>query len=231
MTAKLHDLLILGPEFYFGHEGEEDGQGNPTGESGNDPDGQGGDHQGASSSSSGDGDGDGDDDKDIDGLKSALAKERRERRKLEKDAAARQKAEDDKKSKDADEVAHAQKKTQEAQDRIAKLSAGFLQRELDGALRKAAEKQGFIDPADAIEGVDRSSLTYEQDDEDPTDIDIDEKSIEKAVKALAARKPHFLKTGTDDGQRTGGGFGGGSSGDRKDTDATLRSLYPSLGNH
>lgn len=236
MSKTLQELLILGPEFYFGHEGEGDQgdqQGDQNGESGNDSNASGGDSQGASGDSStatDDDDDKDDDDKDVDGLKSALAKERRERRKLEKAAAAREKADADEKSKEADAVAHAQKKEQEARDKVSKLASGLLQRELDSAIRKEAEKQGFIDPADAIDGVDRNSLTYEQDDEDPTDIDIDAKSIEKVVKGLAARKPHFIKTGTDDGQRTGGGFGGGAQGDRKDKDAALKAKYSAL-NH
>lgn len=230
MTANVHELLILGPEFYFGHEGEENGQGDQTSNSGDDPDKQGEDSQDNSNGSTTDADDDDDKDKDKDpaGLKSALAAERRRAKAAERELNRLKKAEEDKKSADEDAVAHAQKKEQEAQDRINKLSAGFLQRELDSALREAATKAGFIDPADAIDGVDRNSLTYEQDDENPADIDIDEKSVEKAVKALAAKKPHFIKTGTDDGDKTGGGFGGGNSGDRKDKDAALKAKYSAL---
>ena len=95
------------------------------------------------------------------------------------------------------------------------------------AIEDEAKKQKFIDPSDAINGVDRSKLVYDQDDEDPTDIDIDLTSVVAEVKRLAASKPHFITRGTDDGEPSGSGFGG-SKKQKKSSEDQMRELYPSL---
>jgi hypothetical protein len=86
----------------------------------------------------------------------------------------------------------------------------------------------FLDADDAIAGVDRSLIDADQDDEDPTDILVNEETVRAAVKALAARKPHFIRTGTEDGEPTGSPFGGRKGGSKKSSEDTLRDLYPAL---
>lgn len=216
-------------DLYFGAEGDE---GDSNDESGDDKSGDEGDAGSASNDSSTNSSNDDDkhDDKDdpaVQGLKSALATERAAAKKAAKELKALQAKEAERELADKTEVEQAAIKQKNAEERAERLASGLLRRDLDTAIRLAAKD--FVDPTDAIDGVDRSKLTYEQDEDDPTNITIDEKSVEKAVKALSTRKPHFLKTGTDDGEPTGSSFGGSKKA-KGDRDATLKAKYASL-NH
>lgn len=165
-------------------------------------------------------------DDDTSGLKSALAGERARAKAAEKELAKLQKAADEKDLADKSEVEQARIKLEKAEAKAQKLASGFLTSELDRAIRRAAKD--FIDPTDAIAGVDRSKLSFTQDEDDPSDIEVDEKSIEKEVKRIAAQKPHFLKTGTTDGDATGGKFGGKPPRERETSADKLKTKYPSL---
>jgi hypothetical protein len=219
--CKISDLFQ--DQFYFGREGEGD-EGEGEGTDDGDVEGTEGGQEGAGSASE-----DSSDDDDIDDrkeLKGALANERKARKAAEKRATAlakeKEQADLAKQTSEEQAIARAEKAEQQKE----KLAAGFLNRELESAIRRAARDEGFIDPADAIDGVDRNAMNFEQDEDDPSEVTIDTKSITKAVKALAAKKPHFIKSGTDDGEETGGKFGRGGKGDRKDTDYSK--LYPAL---
>lgn len=220
-------------EFILGAEGE---GGDQNGSSSNDSS-EGGDSAGgASQNASGDTDDDnGDDDEHEDrndpkvkGLRSALAKERARANKAEKELNARTKADEEAALKEKTELEQAQIREQKANDRLTKLTEGYRKSAIDRAIEKAAKD--FIDPDDAISGVDRSSIEVEQDEDDPSDIKVDQRSVERAVKALAASKPHFLRKGTDDGEATGSGFGGSRSGknSEKSKEQVYRDRYPSL---
>jgi molecular chaperone GrpE (heat shock protein) len=162
------------------------------------------------------------DSKDLTGLKSALSAERearkaeeKERKRLAKELQTRKEAEEQEELKKKSDLEQAQIKEKAATDKATKLAEGFLREKLDTAIRNAASN--FVDPTDAIDKIDRSKLTYEQDSDDPSKVTIDMKSVEKAVKDLATKKPHFLKTGTPDGQPTGGQFGGSGNQNNKQT--------------
>lgn len=222
MATDALKLLLSGPEFYFGHEGEEDDTTQIVDTTTEEDETQGDKPKADEDEPKGD---------DVEGLKSALAAERKRAKAAERELNKRVKAETDTEAEKADAVAAAQKKLQEVQERNEKLANGLLQRELEARIRKAANELNFVDPTDAIDGVDRSKLEWDQDEDDPSQIDIDDKAVEKAVKALATKKPHFVKRGTEDGAPTGSGFGGGNQGDRKDKDAALRARYSALNNH
>ena len=68
----------------------------------------------------------------------------------------------------------------------------------------------------------------EQDDDDPSVITIDQKSIAAQVKALSTKKPHFIKTGTEDGEPTGSSFGGTKTPKKTNRSDELKAAYPSL---
>jgi len=159
------------------------------------------------------------------GLRSALRKERAERKAHEAELKELRKEREERELADKSEAEKEKIRADKATERVTKLATGLLNDKLDSAIRAAAKD--FIDPTDAIAGVDREALVYEQDSDDPSKITIDAKSIERAVKAVATAKPHFLKTGTDDGEKTGSQFGG-----TKKTESTkaddLRALYPGL---
>jgi len=74
--------------------------------------------------------------------------------------------------------------------------------------------------------IDRSTIGVEQDEDDLADVEVDEKSVERAVKALAAKKPHLLIADGDE-QPSGGKFGGHKTKDEADQ-AALEARYPAL---
>lgn len=207
-------------EVIIGAEGDEE---NSNDESGNDEQDQEETPKGSSSDSSDNSEHDDADDPKVKGLKKALETERRERKRLERDAKTRQDADEEAELKTKTEVEQANIREQKATEKAAKLAQGMLRTSLNAAIAKAASN--FIDPNDAIDGVDRSAFSFTQDEDDPSEITIDVKTVEKAVKDLATKKPHYLKTGTDDGEPSGSNF----RRQKKATgDEAYKEHYPSL---
>jgi len=160
-------------------------------------------------------------------LLKALAAERRNNKKLDRENRRLKAAKATEDSEEKTTIETAQNREREANARAEKLAAGLLQRDINAAITRAAQELKFLDPDDAISGVDRGLIIADQDDEDPTDIDIDMDTVKAAVKALATKKPHYLSTGTDDGKPSGSPFGG--KGKKKvNEEEALRELYPSL---
>ena len=225
LNTKAIDELI--PYIIIGAEGDEGegGQGS-EGESG---DGEGDDDSGEGEEEPGGASGDADDDSkpDVSGLKSALAKERSENKAKEKELRALRKAQTAAENAKKSDLERAQGEAEANKAKAEKLAAGFLRTSLHGAIRAEAQRQGFIDVEDALAGISQDDLTFEQDEDDPSEVDIDLKSVTKAVKALATKKPHFIKSGTDDGEPSGSQFGG-SKKKTKTSDDELRERYPSL---
>lgn len=224
--------ITLLPEFIIGAEGDpDDGSANSdaSGDNSSDDDGQ---DAGNEPDAGSDNTHDDADDPKVKGLKAALEAERannkanlanaKELKRLQRVLADAELAKKD----DAERL---QIELDEARSRGTRLAEGLLKRDLNDAIKTAAKTLGFIDINDAIDGVDRASLVYEQDEDDPTAITIDEKSIARAVKDLSTRKPHFVRTGTDDGEPTGGQFGGKPKQRNQESEEDrLRRLYPQL---
>ena len=166
---------------------------------------------------------------DVSGLKSALTKERKRANDTEKELKRLQKEKEDRELAEKSELDQAKTKEQKASEKVTKLAEGLLRRDLNHAIEKEAAKLNFIDIDDAIEFVDRSLITYEQDEDDPSIITIDQSTVEKVVKALATKKPHFIQQGTEDGEPTGGKFGGQRKKSSKTTEEALREKYSALG--
>lgn len=216
----LDELAVFLPAVIFGAEGETDGAGEPTGDQSNN-DGAGSDDDKDEPKD------DGKTDEDTSGLKSALAKERSRAAAAEKALKAELKTREARELAEKSDLEKAQINEQKATERAERLSSGLLQRDLNDAIRTAAKAAGFIDVTDAIDGVDRTALSYTQDSDDPTNIEIDAKSIEAEVKKLATKKPHFIRSGTDDGEPTGSQFGG-SAKKKTTTEDDLKKKYPAL---
>lgn len=229
-----------------GFEGEGDGDG--TGGSGaggeGSGEGSGGTGDGDDGAGGGDDDGDdgGDDDlpDDLENLKKALKTERDLRRKAEKgqkltDRENRKlkKAQDDIKAAEEGEVAAAKKTADEAADKVKNLGAKLRQTALERAILDAARKAKFRDPDDVITQLARNNfagIDIDQDDDDPSDIEIDDKSVEKAVKAVATAKPHWL-IAAGDGSPSGGSFNGGKPGGKGgDKNKEYADRFPALRN-
>lgn len=212
-TKHNNSWIDLLPQFIFGAEDDDQGQQQEQEGSENEPEEQEEQQEQGSSDSS--------------ALLKALQAERKRAKDAERRAKAAEKAEEERKLAEKSELERAQTELQQRQDANQKLAAALLQRDLKDAIVKAASALNFIDTDDALAGVDRTALSYEQDEDDPTDITIDYKSVERAVKALATKKPHFLKGGTSDGDPTGSGFGGAKQ-TQQDAEKNYREKYPSL---
>lgn len=227
---QLEVLIDNLPEFIFGAEGEEDA-GSDSSDSSNESGSSSNEAGGAAGSSSDDDSQDSSHDDANDdatkGLKRALEAERRENKANKKELARLAKAEEDRALADKTEVEQATIRAERATERANKIAAGLVTRDLNDAIKAAAEKLNFIDTSDALEGVDRKELTVEQDEEDPTNITIDLKQIERLVKDLATKKPHFLTRGTDDGEPSGSQFGNKQQKKKSSADA-YKDAYPSL---
>jgi hypothetical protein len=235
-----HGLLICGNDGEGGDGGANSGgDGGAAGGAGSD--GASGDGNG----DDGDGDGgdDGDDDlppdNDVSGLKSALQKEREQRktaakelRTLTKQFRDAQKRLNELDDKDKSEVEKATKQAAQAGEKVTKLAGKLRTQAVDALIERHAREMKFIDVDDALTGVDRSKIEVEQDDDDPSDIRVDAKTVKAAVKALADKKKHLIQSeeGEGGGGPSGSRFGGGGNkgGDGKNTAERLKELYPSL---
>lgn len=207
---------------------EENSEGNedPSNEDEDNDDGGDGDEGNGGDSGSGN-DGDEDPGRNTEGLLRALQEERRKNR--EKDKKLRKIEKDQQRaSSSKDELlTEAQKELETSTSRVTKLSEGFLRMKLNSAIESAARKSRFRDTDDALSMVDRSLISFDQDEDNPSDVDIDLKTVEAAVKKLATSKKHLISAGTDDGHGTGGQFGTKGSG-KKTTEEELRAKYPNL---
>jgi len=148
---------------------------------------------------------------DIEGLKSALAAERKSRRELERAAAKRD--DEDRRAKQTEEEQKSQlvKDLEVEKAKNLDLAQGFLKLRVNEAILREASKLKFHNSEDAVSLIDSSSLIVDQDETTPSRITIDSASVAKAVKALADAKPHLINTGGNQGP-SGSQFGNTSNG-------------------
>lgn len=172
---------------------------------------------------------------DVSGLKSALQKERDDRKALEKELKKYQKAEQDKELANKSEVEQATTKARQAEEKAAKLAAGFRKTAVNSAILKAASAAKFLDPSDALRPEVLEAIGVEQDEDDPSQVTVDEKSVIAAVKALANSKKHYVASGDGSTQRqaakakSGSSFGGASNnGNLTADEQALAARYPAL---
>lgn len=162
---------------------------------------------------------------DLAAIKTALDKERKLRRAAEKaakDATRSVKARED---QDKTEVERATAAAQQATERASRLAARLMETAVENVITKLAGKHSFADPDDVLRLLDRSTLAIDQDEDDPSIIEIDEAGVEAAIKALAKAKPHLIKS-NGDGEPSGSKFGGGRK--PSSDDADLYDRYPAL---
>lgn len=241
-AIKLGELEDLSQLVIRGFEGEGDtGGSGGTGEGGTE--GDSGDTGEGDDTGGGDDDGDvdtGSDDvpDDLEALKKALRTERELRKKAEKgqklserEKRRLQKAQDDIKAAEEGEVAAAKKSADESAAKVSNLASKLRQTSLEKAITDAARKMKFRDPDDVITQLQRSNfngIEIDQDDDDPSDIEIDAKSVEKAVKAVATAKPHWL-IAAGDNNNSGSSFNGGKpGGGNKNKNQEYADRFPAL---
>ena len=71
-------------------------------------------------------------------------------------------------------------------------------------------------------------IDIDQDEDDPSDVEVDENQLEQALKKLAKAKPHLLGDGSSSGTPTGSKFNGSSKGGKKLDEESLKAVYPAL---
>lgn len=167
---------------------------------------------------------------DIAGLKSALEKERTERKAHEKKVAAFEKAQQAKDDAEKTEVQRLTDQGSRTTDKLQKLAAGFRNNAVEAAIIKAATDAKFTDPTDALRAEVLTQIGVEQDEDDPTQVTVDAASVAKAVKDLAKSKPHYLgQTGGQVKPPSGAKFGGNSNPQQPlSREQELMQLYPAL---
>lgn len=200
--------------------GEGSGEGDGTGE--------GGSGEGDGSGAAGEGaNGQGE---DVTGLKSALEKERKDRKTLEKELKAFRTAKQTAEDADKSEVDRLKTENERTSTKATKLALGFKDSAVRTAVLEAAGKAKFRDPSDALRPEIIALIGVEQDDDDPTQVTIDPATVAQAIKDLAKNKPHYIATDEKrppkSGSTFGGGGGGGTKGDAEK--AALQQKYPAL---
>lgn len=223
-------LQLSGSIVGFDEGGEGEGAGEGAGQ------GAGGEGQGTGE---GAGEGDGEEGKtytaaELAGIKSALAKERNERKAADKELAAFRKAKAEAADSEKTEIQRLTDSHANLADKYTKLAAGYRSDALERAVLAAAKDAKFRDPSDAMRFDIVSGLEVEQDEDDPTKVTVNTDELVKRIKKLAADKPHYLAEGTPPARRgatkTGSTFNGANNGSKKgDADlAALQAKYPAL---
>ena len=203
----------------IGYEGE--GEGNDEGESEEESE------EEESEEESG-----GDEEKpDVEGLKSALAKERKSRREAERELRKERRTKQEQqqnKDEEQNEVKRIQAERDTERSKSEKLAVRLQNVAVDNLIMRYAGTQ-FADLDDVLKLIDRNDIDVDQDDEDPADITVDEDTVKDAVKKLAKAKPHLLKV-TSEGDSTGSQFGGGKNGGKGDplSEEVLMARYPAI---
>lgn len=221
------DFWNLWPRVILFREGEEGDGGNSSEENSEDED---PDDEGDPENSNDDSPktASGKTDKDFEELQNALAKERRANKVKERQLRAATVTKTTKEAEENETLEDAKKREAASNSKVEKLAAGILKRDIDSKIRQAARDLKFIDVEDAVNGVDRSAIVFDQDDEDPSDVDVDEDTVKAVVKALSVKKPHFINRGTSDGDPTGNPHGGSRRKKKQTDEEELMEHYPSL---
>lgn len=174
---------------------------------------------------------------DVSGLKSALENERTDRKAMEKELKALRAAEQKRADADKTEVQRATETATKEAQRVQKLAEGFKKNAVNQAILKAAGAAKFRDPSDALRPEVLAAIGVEQDEDDPTQVTIDEATVTAAIKSLAKNKPHYLATtggqqqngGQQQKSKSGSQFGGtGNQSNLTADEQTLAKRYPAL---
>jgi hypothetical protein len=160
--------------------------------------------------------------KDTSGLKSALKKEREARKQYEKELKELRKFKEELEDKDKSEAQKAADRAEKAEKALEAAQGALRNTQLDFAISGVARKMRFRDVDDALIFVNRDEIEFDDDG------DFDKKAVEKAVKAIADKKPHLLLS-EGEGAPSGSKFGGKKKTDKKATEEQLKKKYPALG--
>lgn len=166
--------------------------------------------------------------KDPSGLQSALRKERLERKRLAKELKDLKKFKEEVEGKDASESDKANKKATKLEQTNAKLATKLRTQAVEMAITKYAGE--FQDAEDAVMRL-RDQVNADQDEDDPSEIEIDFDEVQRLVKKLAKDKPYLLrqKEGEEEElEPSGSRFAGKGKSNQELDDEKLRQKYSSL---
>lgn len=210
--------------FFTGAEGDGGDSGDGTKP---DPDPEGGVDDPTDTPDGGEGGDDAPDDKDTEGLKSALSKERKARRDAEKELRTFRKEREDRENADKSELTKAQERLTKRDAQVTALANRLRDSAVNSAITTAATALKFRDMDDALRLVERSGIEIDQDEDTPENVEVDVKSVQAAVQALAKAKPHLLIAGGDE-DPSGGKFGGKKKTSSEADEEALKKRYPAL---
>lgn len=162
-----------------------------------------------------------------DALKSALQKERAARKKAERENKALAKFKTDADNKDKSETDQAKDEAKTEKEKNKRLAVKLKDTSIDNVITKLATKLKFRDLDDALKMVDRDDIDVEQDEDEPADIEVDEDTVEAALKALAKKKPHLIVAEGQE-EKSGSKFNGKKKTDKEVDEEALRGKYPAL---
>lgn len=165
---------------------------------------------------------------EIAGLQSALDKERKDRKAYEKELSGYRKAQQAAEDKDKTEVQRLSDEDARKATKLEKLAAGFRTAKVESAVLEAARAAKFTDPTDALRPEVLSIIGVEQDEEDPTQVTVDDATVTAAIKALAKSKPHYLGTQKPPPVISGSKFGGPGGGSQVTEEQKLIASFPAL---
>jgi hypothetical protein len=212
LPKHLQNLIIRGAQDDDGDESEEDSDDEKSGDEGEEEEQE-------------------KDDKaeDTTALKSALQKERRARKNNERELKKLQKLVAEQGDKEKSESDKAKEQASTAESKAQKLAVKLRDSAIDNAIIKVSGKLKFRDVDDALLMVDRDAIEVDQDEDDPTQIELDEGSVETALQALAKKKPHLILA-DGQGEPSGGKFGGSRKSPEKLQDAEMMERYDAFKN-
>lgn len=166
---------------------------------------------------------------DTTALKSALQKERRARKEADRKLRKLEKLVTEQGDKEKSESDKAKEQASTAESKAQKLAVQLRDRVIDNAIIKVSGKLKFRDVDDALMLINRDDIDVEQDEDDPTQIELDEGSVETALQALAKKKPHLILA-DGQGEPSGGKFGGSRKSPEKMQDAEMMDRYDAFKN-
>lgn len=165
---------------------------------------------------------------DVTGLKTALETERKNNKEMAKQLKKLTDAQEAAANKDKTDGEKATIEANKAKTQTAALATKLKDGAVNLVILKHAGVLKFADVDDALRLIDRDAVTVTQEEDDPSDVEVDEASVKKALEKLAKSKPHLIKV-EGSGGPSGGKFGGGGKGDKgKLSDEELKKKYPAL---
>lgn len=191
----------LTQELFYGEDPNPENESGASEDEGDEEDNEDGSDDDEEDGSSDEGDDEGDEDEEgedeLEPLRTALKSERKLHRSERKARISAERERDEAiaklsagTDKESETINSLQTQLNTSRDTNEKLARGFANQALHTAIVKIATKESFIDPEDAL--VLMKNLDVDQDDEDPTQVEVDEASVLAEVKSLAKRKPHLV---------------------------------------